>query len=195
MKHLILLIAMAMPFLSIAQPTTAQPEIRDSLFKDAAFRGIIGDVLYEVALDEVADTSDYSISVRPFFDRYLTAPSNSRDYFVDMVATATLNNSQSVINLNGVQTIQSQVEYILKTLKIWQGPVNAYMRQKQGVYAFPYDLGGIEAQITALSDQITALQSDLSTAQTDISTVNTNLTSIQAAVDDLNTRVQAIEGQ
>ncbi len=152
MKNLLLAALMLLSGIAAAQPTTAEKAVRDSLFQDVQFRGIVYDAMYEIALDVTSDTTDYAISVRPFFDRLITTPSDQRGYFVDMIAQATLNNSQSVINLNGVQTVESQVEFILRTLGIWQGPVNPYMRQRRGVYAFPYDLSAIESRLEALEN-------------------------------------------
>ena len=155
MKQLFFVLSMFCLSVSMMGQTTAERSVRDSLFNDSEFRGIVADIMYEIAIDVVAnDTSTYEISVRPYFDRYLTTPTDSRDFFVDMIALSVLNNSQSVINLNGVQSVEIQVEFILKTLKIWQGPVNAYMRQKQGVFAFPNaDLDDIIQRLEALEGQ------------------------------------------
>ena len=152
--------------------TSADPEIRDSLFQDDAFRQIIFDEMYSISLDVVSDTTEYSLSVRPFFDRLLTSPQGQRSYFVDIIAQATLNNSQSVIDLGSGQSVADQVEFILKTLGIWQGPVNAYIRQRKGVYAFPLDLAPLQSELDNLA---------------------TTINGLQITINDLESRIDALE--
>lgn len=154
MKNILILACLFIAGIATAQ-TTADKAVRDSLFADPDFQSLVGDFTYNVALDIVSDTTAYSISVRPFFDRYLTAPANTRDYFTEMIARATLNNSQTVINL---ASVASDTEYIIKTLGIWQGPVNAYIRQRENTYAFPYDISALQATISALEARVLALE-------------------------------------
>lgn len=164
MKNIFLAALMLLSLPAFAQ-TSADPEVRDSLFNDEAFRQVVFDEMYSISLDVISDTTQYSISVRPFFDRLLTAPQAQRSYFVDIIAQATLNNSQSAIDLSSGQSVASQVEYILKTLGIWQGPVNAYLRQRKGVYAFPLDLAPLQSTINSLEATITDLEARIQTLE------------------------------
>jgi len=151
MKKLFFAALMLFSLPAFAQ-TSADIDIRDSLFNDNDFRRIVYHEMYEISQAVTSDTTDYAISVRPFFDRFQTAPENQRGYFVDMLTMATLSNGQSAIDLGSGQPVEDQVEFILKTLGVWQNPVNAYMRQRKGVYAFPLDLTDIEARLQALED-------------------------------------------
>ena len=130
MKNIFLLFALLFAGALFSQ-TTADKTLRDSLFQDDDFRGRVLDITYGIGYNIVSDTSAYSIQVRPFFDRLIANPdAGTREYYTNMVGIAVLNTPGTVIDLTGSQTIQSQLEYILQTLGVWQFPANAYIRHR-----------------------------------------------------------------
>jgi len=137
MKHLVVIFLLCANFISNAQVTSANKAVRDSLYNSEVFRSLVYDITYNIALDVIADTTEYSIAVRPFFDRFITSPDANRSFMIDMIARACLLNGQTVITIGGEQSLQQQLLYILKTLGMWQGPVNAYIRRRTGDNLFP----------------------------------------------------------
>lgn len=185
MKQIIFsLLLMLFALTSITAQTSDVKSTRDSLQQDPTFRGLVSDIMYGVAIDVVNDTTAYAISTRPAFDRLLTDPDNK--FFTDMFVKAVLNHPSVTIDVNGAQTIEQQLEFALRTLTLWKGPVDAFIRQKFGVYAFPYDLSGFEGQISEIDGAQTTLSSDLSAAQSTI-------TSLQATIDALEARIETLE--
>ena len=137
MKQLIVAFFATLAFSASAQITTANKAVRDSLYESEQFRSLVYDITYNIALDVIADTTEYSIAVRPFFDRFITTPDESSNFMTNMIARACLLNGQTVITIGGAQSLQTQLLYIIKTLGIWQGPVNAYIRRRTGDNLFP----------------------------------------------------------
>jgi len=137
MKHLIITLFCMFSIVCTAQVTSADKAVRDSLYKSEVFRSLVYDITYNIALDVISDTTEYSIAVRPFFDRFITSPDANRSFMIDMIARACLLNGQTVITIGGGQSLQQQLLYILKTLGMWQGPVNAYIRRRTGDNLFP----------------------------------------------------------
>lgn len=189
MKQIIFsLLFMLFALTSITAQTSNVKSTRDSLAADPTFRSLVSDVMYGIAIDVVADTSAYAISTRPAFDRLLTDPDS--DYFTDMFVKAVLNHPSIFIDVNGEQTIEQQLEYALRTMTLWKSPINAFIRQKNGVYAFPYDLSGFEGQISEIDGAQTTLASDLNAAEATITSLQTTITALEVRIETLETAGQ-----